>query len=97
VRAVSDRRRVPRRGALAHWRIGIRGQDFTRRTVRARLLEEANLEREADWPHRSPRRITIRADQAARYGVVQSVLAACSDPDVRLYRVSIAAAQAGAE
>jgi biopolymer transport protein ExbD len=77
----------------SHWRVGIRGVDFDPHALLLRLRDEADLEREPQAPRPSARRIIIRADQAALYGLVQQVLAACSDERVRIYKVEVAAAQ----
>jgi biopolymer transport protein ExbD len=76
----------------SHWRIGIRGQDYTRETIKGAMRAEADLERtDPSNPHVSERRVMIRADQSALYGFVQKVMNACAEAGI--YKVEIAAAQ----
>ncbi len=73
-----------------HWIIGIRGKDYNKETIKAMLMQEADLDRpEKNGP--SERRVCIRADQAALYGFVQRVMNTCAE--VKIYKVEIAAAQ----
>jgi biopolymer transport protein ExbD len=63
----------------AHWRIGIRGIEYTRETVKDKLKVEADARRPPnDLSAPSELRVMIRADKSALYGFVQKVMNACA-------------------
>ena len=86
-----------------HWRIGIRGVDYTEASKLAELLQsEADLFRAADAAPAagaapggaaaaSERRIMIRADSLAPYGHVQDVMNLCAR--VGIYQIECGAAR----
>lgn len=78
-----------------HWRVAIASKEHTRESMRAELEREANrfLEDRVDprvMRRLSARRLTIRADQKAPYGILFEVIRACGT--VGLYKVEVAAA-----
>jgi biopolymer transport protein ExbD len=79
-----------------HWRLAIRAKDFTTETVRKQLQEEADasledqVDREAG-KRLSRRKVMIRADRFAPYGLVQRLIEVCGL--VGIYKVEVGAAQ----
>jgi biopolymer transport protein ExbD len=74
-----------------HWIIGVRGIDYTKQTIKQLLKAEADSQRYEGPKGPSERRVMIRADEAALYGHVQTVMNSCAE--VGIYKVEIAAAQ----
>ena len=74
----------------SHWKIGIRGEDYTATSIGTKIKEEADLGR-SKGALLSERRVMIRADQAALYKYVQAVIDACAHAG--LYKVEIGAAE----
>ncbi len=76
-----------------HWKITVRGQDLSEPEKLSTLLkEEADLHRdEASGKKSSERRVMVRADGSAPYGLVQDVMSACAR--VGIYQVECGAAQ----
>jgi len=86
--------------APKHWKIGIRGRDFTDlKKLEPYMMQEANLGRatpvtslskgEAVTPSERP--VTIRADASAPFGQVQEVMNTCAK--VGIYKVECGAAR----
>ncbi len=74
-----------------HWRIGIKGKDYTPEQLKPVLDSEAELERkDPNNKLLSERQVQIRADQSALYGHVQKVMNTCAE--VGIYKVEIGAA-----
>ncbi|HVY60956.1 MAG TPA: biopolymer transporter ExbD [Planctomycetota bacterium] len=75
----------------AHWRIGIKGVDYSPDKLKDVLEKEAALERH-DTTNLliSERLVQIRADASALYGHVQKVMNTCAE--VGIYKVEIGAA-----
>ncbi len=74
----------------AHWKIGIRGVDYTPESLKEVLRKEAELDPDPNDPKLSQRKLMIRADASSLYGYVQKVMNACAE--VGLYKVEIGAA-----
>ncbi|HZN57308.1 MAG TPA: biopolymer transporter ExbD [Planctomycetota bacterium] len=76
-----------------HWRIAVRGQDLTDPEKLNELLkEEADLRRGTGPDQKSSdRRVMVRADGGAPYGLVQDVMTACAQ--VGIYQVECGAAR----
>jgi biopolymer transport protein ExbD len=76
----------------SHWRTGIRGDDYTDygRLV-AKLQAEAKGAPDPKNPNVSARRVMIRADAAAPFGLVQRAMNACAL--VRIYKLECGAAE----
>jgi biopolymer transport protein ExbD len=80
----------------SHWQLTIRSQDYTWETIEAQLKAEADesLEPEPDPEAKvqlSGRKLIIRADQGAPYGLIQRVIEMASK--VRIYKVEVGAAK----
>ena len=75
----------------AHWSIGVRGTDYTPKSIGALIKSEADLARDPTNATLSERKVMIRADQAALYEYVQKVIEACAMSG--LYKVEIGAAE----
>lgn len=69
-----------------HWALGVRGRSLSRATLGPFLRAEADRAGGVDRHH-----VLVRADEGASYGLVQQVLAGCSQ--VGLYKVDLAVAQ----
>jgi biopolymer transport protein ExbD len=84
-----------------HWEILIQGKPWTTETVKTRLKELADLNREPLAANQKPgtalssRLIKIRSDAQAPYLLAQKVMEACAV--VGLYKIELAAAQPPAE
>lgn len=75
-----------------HWRIGIRGTDYADlEKLTARMQEEAKVGQEVEGAKSSERRVMVRADGAAPYGLVQDVMTACAKAG--LYQIECGAAR----
>lgn len=79
----------------SHWLISMRGQDYTRETVRDQLKVEADESLEPDvdkdaGKRLSSRKAIIRADRQAPYGDVQGLIQICGE--VGIYKIEVAAA-----
>src|SRR5262245_3378975 len=79
-----------------HWRVAIRSRDYTPDTMRAELQSEADasLEDQIDpqaGKRLSKRRVMVRADRLAPFGLVQKIIETCGA--VGLYQVEVGAAQ----
>ena len=79
-----------------HWLIAIRGQEFTKETVKDQLqmLADESLENDVDplaKKRLSGRKVMIRADKAAPYGDVQKLIEVCSA--VGIYKIEVGAAK----
>jgi biopolymer transport protein ExbD len=76
-----------------HWRIGVRGSDFTDPARLEKLLrEEASLFREEGKGEGvSERRVMIRADAASPYGHVKDVMRLCGSAGI--YKIECGAAR----
>jgi biopolymer transport protein ExbD len=75
----------------AHWRIGIKGIDYTPDKLKDVLEKEAASDRK-DTTNLliSERKVQIRADGSALYGHVQKVMNTCAE--VGIYKIEIGAA-----
>jgi biopolymer transport protein ExbD len=78
-----------------HWKIGIRGTDYTKDTLKERLQKEADVDRDPNNLTVSERKVQIRADRSALYGHVQRVMNTCAE--VGIYKIEIGAAAPPAE
>ena len=76
-----------------HWRVGIKGRDYSKiEELEKRLDQEAKPERkDPKNPMVSERKVMIRADQSALYEYVQKVIEACALSG--LYKIEIGAAE----
>ena len=76
-----------------HWKIGIRGGDYTEADSLKKLLgEEADRYRDqANKAGASDRRIMLRADTGAPYGYIQDVMNTCAA--VGIYQIECGAAR----
>jgi len=79
-----------------HWGVAIRAKEYTSGTMRAQLEEEAKLALEdqadpATGKFLSRRRVMVRADRMAPYGLVQKVIEICGL--VGLYKIEVGAEQ----
>ena len=78
-----------------HWRIAIRGKEYTPDTIMSGLKEEAALEMEdaaaSGGKTLSARKVMVRADSTAPYGFVQAVMQGCALTGI--YKIELAAAK----
>ncbi len=75
-----------------HWKIGIKGQEYTRDGVKDFLKARADEKRPPnDLSAPSELRVMIRADQAALYGFVQKVMNGCALAGI--YKIEFGAAE----
>ena len=79
-----------------HWRVAIHSREYTPDMMRSKLEEEANseLEDQVDpgaQKRLSRRKVMVRADRMAPYGLVQKIIETCGT--VGLYKVEVGAAQ----
>lgn len=75
----------------SHWRIMIKGINYTPEQLKDALEREAKDERKDPTnPLISERRLQIRADRSAIYGYVQKIMNTCAE--VGIYKVEIGAA-----
>ena len=72
----------------SHWRIGVRGNDYTPQNIGTLLKEDAKDSVMVGTV--SERRVAIRADQAAIYEYVQKVIEACAQAGI--YKIELGAA-----
>jgi biopolymer transport protein ExbD len=70
----------------AHWALGVRGRTLSRTAIGPFLRDEAERVGGVDRHH-----VLVRADEGASYGLVQQVLAGCSQ--VGLCKVDLAIAR----
>ncbi len=75
----------------SHWKIGVLGRDYTQKSIAALIKAHADLNRNPANEALSERKVMIRADQAALYGYVNSVIEACALAG--LYKIEIGAAE----
>ena len=77
----------------SHWRIGIRGMDYTQGEKLAALLDEeaGRFRQDAANTKTSERRVMVRADGNAPYGAIQDVMGACAK--VGIYQIECGAAR----
>jgi biopolymer transport protein ExbD len=74
-----------------HWSIGVRGSDYSPKSIATLIKQEADLNRDPRNPTLSERKVMIRADQSALYEYVQKVIEACALAG--LYKIEIGAAE----
>jgi biopolymer transport protein ExbD len=74
-----------------HWKIGVLGRDYTPKSIATLIKAHADLNRTPGNSATSERKVMIRADQAALYGYVNSVIEACALAG--LYKIEIGAAE----
>jgi biopolymer transport protein ExbD len=82
----------------SHWRIAVRGETYSKESVRSVLRDEADRARSTEpskdgGPPASLRELMIRADADAPYAIIQSVIESCAA--VGLYKVEVGAAKPG--
>lgn len=77
----------------AHWRVGVKGKDFSDPEKLGGLLKrEADQSRpDPKQPQISDRKVMIRADLSSPYGLVQRVMNTCAK--VGIYKIDCGAAQ----
>jgi len=73
-----------------HWRIGIRGHDYTPESIKDVLRNVGVRIPVRSVTKLSKRKLMIRADASALYGYVQKVMNSCAE--VGLYKIEIGAA-----
>lgn len=80
---------------VKHWRIGVRGKDFTEPEKMLGLLQkEANLpgmKIDPKNPQISERKVMIRADAASPFGMVQGIMNMCAK--VGIFKIDCGAAR----
>lgn len=79
-----------------HWFYAIRGKEYTAETLKPQLLDEANELLEDDvnpeaGKRLSKRKVLIRGDMAAPYGMVNKLIEICGS--VGLYKLEVGGAQ----
>jgi biopolymer transport protein ExbD len=77
-----------------HWRMGIKGTDYTDMNLLFQVLDkEAAIGRKGDAknPKISERKVMIRADGAAPYGMPQKAMNVCAKAG--MYKIDVGAAQ----
>ncbi|HVR74479.1 MAG TPA: biopolymer transporter ExbD [Planctomycetota bacterium] len=81
----------------SHWRIGVRGVDYTQAEKLAALLdEEADRFRgDSGNAKTSERKVMVRADGNAPYGAIQDIMGACAR--VGIYKIECGAARPAEE
>ena len=77
----------------AHWRLGIKGTDFTDMKVLNAHLEKAAApsRKEPGKSKKSERKVMIRADGSAPFGMPQKAINECAN--VGMYKIDVGAAQ----
>jgi len=77
-----------------HWRVGVKGRDFTDpEKLGTMLKKEADTMRGRDPknPHVSDRKVMIRADASAPYGLAQRSMNVCAK--VGIFKIEVGAAR----
>ncbi len=76
----------------SHWMTGIKGHDFkTPDLLEKRLKQEADQARDPKNPQISARKVMIRVDELAPYGLAQKAMNVCAK--VGIYKIEVGAAR----